>query len=99
MRVVELTVIGNIFCRSSKAELAIAGIDAHPVDCDIRQIRRNDRAYVVGGESRVKKIVAAEPMIDARVERGTELSSVWVEEEVIGFLSGCSNVGQWIQLK
>src|ERR1700722_2599819 len=99
MGVVELTVIGNIFRRSSKAKLAIAGVDADPVDGDIRQIRRNYRADIVGSESRVKKIVIAEAMVDAPIECSTELGSVWVEEEVIGLLSGCSNVGQRIQLK
>ncbi len=99
MGVVELTVIGNVFRRSSKAKLAIAGVDADPVDGDIRQVRRNDRAHVVGSESRVKKIVVAEAMVDARIKRGTELGSVRVEEEVVRFLSGCSKVGQRIQLK
>ena len=87
MRVVELTVIGNVFRRSSKAKLAISRVNVDPVDRDIGQIRWNERADVVRGESRVKKIVVAESMIDTRIKRGTELGSVRVENEVIRFLS------------
>src|SRR5882724_5503037 len=99
MRVVELTVIGNVLRRSREAKLTISGVNVDPVDRDIRQIRRNDRAHIVRSEARVKKIVAAEPMVDAGVERGAELRSVRIEEKVIRFLSGRPKVGQRIQLE
>ena len=99
MRVVELTVIGNIFRRSGKAELSISRVDVDPVNCDVRQICRNDRAHIVGGESRVEKIVVAETVIDARIKCGAELGSVRVEEKVVCFLSWRPNVGQGIQLE
>src|SRR5882724_5943965 len=99
MRVVELTVIGNVLRRSREAKLTISGVNVDPVDREIRQIRRNDRAHIVRSEARVKKIVAAEPMVDAGVERGAELRSVRIEEKDIRFLSGRPKVGQRIQLE